>query len=135
MAKDIQDLKFHDEASGYEGCEYTLGRHKFIQRTAKLTPKKDGQFVTLWKRNRQGITAPFAVEDKFDFVVIICRKASNEGCFLFSKNVLVQKGILQATGTKASGKRGFRVYPKWDQPKNKQALNTQKWQQEFFFTI
>lgn len=132
MVKDIQDLKFHDEAAEYEGCEYTLDRHRFIQRTAKLTPKKDGQFVTLWKRNRQGITAPFTAEDKFDFVVILCQKRSKSGCFLFPKEILAQKGILQISGKKASGKRGFRVYPTWDYPKNKQALNTQQWQQEYF---
>lgn len=132
MSEEIQNLKFHDEAAEYEGCEYTLGRHKFIQRTAKVTPKKDGQFVTLWKRNRQGITAPFTESDDFDFVAILCHKGSKSGCFLFPKDILSEKGILQISGKKASGKRGFRVYPTWDKPTNKQALNTQKWQQEYF---
>lgn len=135
MSKKIKDLKFHDEAADYEGCEYTQGDHRFIQRTTKVTPKKDGLFVTLWKRNHQGITAPFTEKDKFDFVRILCQKGSKSGCFLFPKEILAQKGILQISGKKTSGKRGFRVYPKWDHPKNKQALNTQKWQQEYFSTI
>lgn len=95
----------HSEAVEYSGCEYCLKDLRYIQRTAKITPKKIGQFVTLWKRNENGITVPFDIKDNFD--ISDCVKAYD-------------------------GKRGFRVYPKWDIPTNKQAIETQKWQLDYF---
>ena len=38
--------------------------------------------------------------------------------------------ILSVNGQ--GGKRGFRVYPKWDLPENKQAKQTQSWQVSYF---
>ncbi|MEG2603136.1 MAG: MepB family protein, partial [Carnobacterium sp.] len=32
-------------------------------------------------------------------------------------------------------KRGFRVYPLWDQPDNPQAIQTQKWQLNYFLDL
>jgi hypothetical protein len=46
---------------------------------------------------------------------------------------LIKKGIISAA--KKKGKRGFRVYPIWDETKNKQAQKTQKWQLDFFIEI
>ncbi|EMM78684.1 MepB domain protein [Leptospira santarosai str. 2000030832] len=45
---------------------------------------------------------------------------------IFPKQVLFEKGIVSGR------KRGFRVYPSWDKPTNKQALQTQKWQLAYF---
>lgn len=121
------------EAKEYSGCEYNFNGSKFIQRTAKITPKKIGQFVTLWKRDKESRqTAPFHVEDNIDYVVIICLKNESYGRFLFPKKILIEKGILSSS-TK-EGKRGFRVYPNWDTPTNKQAIQTQRWQQQYFST-
>jgi hypothetical protein len=44
---DFSEYKDHAEANEYSGCEYFLNKQKYIQRTAKMTPKKVGQFVTL----------------------------------------------------------------------------------------
>lgn len=129
---DFSEYKDHVEANEYSGCEYFLNKQKYIQRTAKTTPKKVGQFVTLWKRNQHGITAPFSYEDDFDFVVILCFFEEKVGRFKFPKETLLKKNILSTLSDQNSGKRGFRVYPSWDIPINRQAISTQNWQIEFF---
>lgn len=119
----------HNEANDYYGCQYCYNGNKYIQRTAKITPKKIGQFVTLWKRNTLGITSPFTASEELDFVIILCFKDKKMGRFIFSKDVLIKNGILSEM---KEGKRGFRVYPQWDTPQNKQAIKTQVWQLEYF---
>lgn len=102
-------------------------------RVAKTTPTKVGQFVTLWKRNVKGIIEPYTSQDKMDFVVINTRLGEHIGQFVFPKKVLIEKGILSVNGV--GGKRGFRVYPLWDQPDNPQAIQTQKWQLNYFLDL
>lgn len=131
LPKERTSFKIHTEASEYEGCEYILDEKKFIHRKAKITPKKIGQFVTLWKRDNRGATCPYHEDDLIDFVVIICEKGDSIGHFLFPKNILVERKIISS---KNEGKRGFRVYPTWDKPENKQAIQTQKWQITYFKT-
>lgn len=128
----VENFKEHKEASEYSGCEYSINGFKFIQRTAKLTPKKVGQFVTLWKRNDQGITAPIDESDKVDFLVIICHQEDQVGHFLFPKEVLQNKGIISNHKESIEGKRGFRIYPLWDMPTSKQAVLTKNWQIDYF---
>jgi len=125
----------HHEASDYSGCEYTYNDSKIIQRMAKQTPKKIGQFVTLWKRDSTSSeTAPFHIEDGIDYALIICFNGNMSGRFLFPKRVLIEKGII-TDGKMVKGKRGFRVYPAWDRPKSKQAIQSQKWQEEYFSDV
>lgn len=112
------------------GCEYVYNEFKYIQRTSKVTPKKVGQFVTLWKRNEVGITTPFSFKDDVDFVVILSKFKNKYGLFLFPKEVLIDKGIISAPSK--DGKRGFRVYPEWDRPQSAQAIKTQAWQLRYF---
>lgn len=126
----VDDLVFNVEAKDYKGCSYRVKNTSIIQRNSKSTPKKDGQFVTLWKRNKQGETCPLELNDTFDFVIIICVKENFVGRFLFPKNVLVEKGYISTKSKE--GKRGFRVYPNWDRPTSKQAVKTQSWQLEYF---
>lgn len=130
--KVFSKYKEHSEASEYGGCEYYFDNSKYIQRTSKTTPKKIGQFVTLWNRNKEGITTPFNNNDKFDYVVIICHYKNKVGRFLFPKEVLLQHKILSNTHKNIDGKRGFRVYPAWDVPINKQAILTKSWQILYF---
>ncbi|WP_439479562.1 MepB family protein [Chryseobacterium aquaticum] len=59
-----------------------------------------------------------------------CDFDEKSGFFLFPKNILSHRHIL--TTLSKEGKRGFRVYPDWDFPENKQAKKTQDWQKEFF---
>lgn len=116
-----------EEYVGHNGQlpEYTI---KF--RKAKITPKKIGQFVTVWQRNATGITEPYTSADPFDFYIIMTKDHDQIGFFIFPRAILAEKGIL--TTAKKEGKRGFRVYPDWDTPTNKQAIKTQQWQNLYF---
>lgn len=101
-----------------------------IVRTAKTTPKKIGQFVSIWKRNKEGVTTPRDLEDDFDFLIIQCETETQKGRFVFPKIILAKKGIISTV--EKEGKRGIRVYPPWDKAENKQAIKTQQWQLKYF---
>lgn len=119
------------ESTEYHGHHFQAGQLRFQFRKAKITPKKIGQFVTLWKRNPENNkTEPFTDKDPFDFYLIFCNDEQKSGFFLFPKPILIQKQIL--TSLSKDGKRGFRVYPVWDFPENRQGLKTQAWQKDFF---
>jgi len=129
----LSDLEADQECKEYSGCSFMLNHMNIKFRTSKITPTKTGQFVTLWKRNEKGITAPFDYSDKFDFYLIAARKEQNFGVFIFPKEILMQKGIL--SDEKKTGKRGIRVYPTWDTVESKQAIATQKWQVQYFLEL
>ena len=120
------------EGQAYEACSYKLGTLKVRARRSKITPKKCGQFVTVWKRDKNGQTTPFEDSDSIDLLVIISCQGSLKGQFIFPKSILVEKGIIASK--KYPGKRGFRVYPPWTKPTNKTAQNTQKWQKDYFIS-
>ena len=129
----IFDFKIETESTEYDACQFELNGKKIICRSSKITPKKVGQFVTFWKRNEKGITEPFSETDQIDFYVINVKTENNFGQFVFPKSELINKGII--TTNKKDGKRGFRVYPKWNKTTNKQAEKTQKWQLNYFYEI
>lgn len=121
------------ESEEYSGADFSLNTFIIKFRKAKITPTKNGQFVTLWRRNSSGKTEPFTASDHFDFYIIATEQNNNSGFFIFPKKILAEKQIL--TGSQNEGKRGFRVYPPWDKPESKQAERTQKWQIQFFIDI
>lgn len=129
----LSDLETESESKEYEACRFVLNGLHIISRSAKITPKKGGQFVTFWKRNANGPIEPFHETDPFDFYVVNLRSDDKLGQFVFPKAVLIHKGIV-STDTK-EGKRAFRVYPPWDIVNNKQASRTQKWQLDYFYEI
>lgn len=104
-----------------------------IYRTAKITPTKNGQFVTLWKRKLQGPIQPYDISDKIDFVIVNVMKNKKKGMFVFPAEVLVEQGVFSVKNK--GGKRAIRVYPPWDKPQSKQAEKTQKWQLNYFQKI
>jgi len=127
----ISNIQPEPECIEYSGYNFQVNSFNIKFRKAKITPKKIGQFVTLWKRNPESRqTEPFTSEDSFDFYIIFCDHDDKSGFFFFTKNILSQKHIL--TTASKDGKRGFRVYPDWDFPENKQATKTQDWQKDFF---
>ena len=129
----LQNLIWNPESTNYGACSFELN-NKLIQfRVANITPTKIGQFVTIWKRNKEGITAPFDVADLLDFLIISVRDSENFGQFIFPKSVLVSHGIISQN--EKGGKRGIRVYAPWDKPENKQAIKTQAWQVNYFVEI
>ena len=130
MKTTVSNYQLDKESKAYKACSYELDNIKIIERTAKITPTKIGQFVTCWKRNVAGITEPHKDSDDFDFFYIKVIYNEQKGVFKFSKEALIQHGILSTK--KKDGKRGFRVYPIWDDPTSKQALKTQQWQLKSF---
>lgn len=129
----ITHLKIEQEGKEYQACNFQLNNYSIICRTAKVTPKKAGQFVTFWKRDAEGITTPFDENDTFDFYVINVKDTYGMGQFVIPKAVLMEKGIISTS--KKEGKRGFRVYPSWIKVSSKQAIKTQKWQLNYFMII
>jgi hypothetical protein len=125
--------KAETESAEYEACTFSLNDYSIKYRLAKITPTKVGQFVTLWKRNSQGITTPHDQADPFDYYVIGVKTPKQEGQFIFPKSVLAQKDILSKN--KRGGKRGFRLYPAWDKPVSKQAMASQAWQLTYFVSF
>ncbi|MBK6699935.1 MAG: MepB family protein [Saprospiraceae bacterium] len=130
---DLTNLKQNIESKEYGACTFELNGKTIQQRVSKITPTKTGQFVTIWKRNDNGITEPFDSSDDFDFVIITARNDNSFGQFIFPKSVLADKAIITHKGKE--GKRGIRVYPPWDITTNKQAEKTQNWQTKYFLTI
>lgn len=130
----ILQIQPDSECEEYLGYNFQAGQFHIKFRKAKITPKKTGQFVTLWKRNPETQeTEPFDSEDHFDFCIILTELNAQLGLFLFPKNILCEKHIV--TTSSKLGKRGFRIYPDWDIPANKQAEKTQDWQTLFFINI
>ena len=135
---EVSNLRFSDfqiefESKEYDACRFQLNGLKIICRSAKITPKKAGQFVTFWKRKSNGPIEPFELSDDFDFFVVNIRHQEKFGQFVFPKSILVQKGIISSD--KKEGKRAFRVYPTWDVVESKQALQSQTWQADYFFEL
>ncbi|QQR49103.1 MepB family protein [bacterium] len=108
-----------------------MNNHAILFRVAKITPTKVGQFVTIWKRNQAGITAPHDLADNIDFFVISVRNGERLGQFVFPTKILAEKDIVSKNDS--GGKRGVRVYPAWDVADNPQAKMTQAWQLAYFF--
>ena len=129
----ILNLFAEKECTEYSGYNFEVNNFKIKFRKAKITPKKVGQFVTLWKRNSQNQTEPFNVKDDFDFYVIATAGIDRFGFFIFPKDILSHKHIL--TNNEKGGKRGFRVYPSWDIPANKMAEKAKSWQSTYFIDL
>ena len=130
---EISDFIIEAESKEYDACRFQLNGLNILNRNAKITPKKVGQFVTFWKRNENGPIEPFDENDQIDFYTVNVRTENEFGQFVFPKSVLIKKGIISTE--KKEGKRAFRVYPNWDIAKNKQAERTQKWQLNYFYQI
>ena len=129
----LSDLVIESESKEYKACTFRLDGRYVICRNSKITPKKIGQFVTFWKRNKENIIEPFDENDQIDFYIINVIKENRLGQFVFPKSVLIDNKIISSTNKE--GKRGFRVYPCWDIPKSKQAIKTQTWQLEYFVEL
>ncbi len=129
----ISELQNNTESRDYDACTFKLNELRIISRSSKTTPTKTGQFVTFWKRLKYGPIAPFDASDDFDFLVVNAENGQHFGQFVFPKSVLISKGIIASITKK--GKRAFRVYPIWDAAKSKQAINSQKWQLNYFYAI
>jgi len=130
---EVKNMIAEKESSDYSAHHFELDQSSVVFRTAKITPKKIGQFVTLWKRNNEGATQPYDWSDSADLIIIAAVFENQQGHFIFPKAILFQHGVL--SGKLQQGKRGFRVYPPWDLPSSMQAQKSQKWQNDYFLEI
>ena len=121
------------ESQEYGAASYIVNEHWVEFRSAKITPKKPGHFVAIWKRRGKGPTEPYDESDKLDFLIISVRKESYFGHFVFPKPLLVENHIFSKKGE--GGKRGIRVYAPWEDTLNKQAKKTQAWQARYFIDL
>ena len=129
----ITDFIVETESKEYGACQFQLNNMTIICRNAKKTPKKNGQFVTFWKRTKDKSIGPYEESDTIDFFIINVRDGNQFGQFVFPKSEMIRRSII-STDIK-EGKRGFRVYPPWDIVNSKQAEQTQKWQTQFFYRV
>lgn len=129
----ITNLEAALESKEYAAHNFMLNECNVQYREGKITPTKTGLFVTLWKRDNNGITAPFDGSDSLDYCIIAARKEANIGFFIFSKAALLEHKILSNLTT--VGKRGFRIYPPWEVTTSKQAEKTQQWQRQYFINL
>ncbi len=120
------DIVLDNESKEYKACDFLLNGKKIKFRQAKTTPTKAGQFVTLWKRTKDGPIAPYDINDEFDFVII----SSINGYFSFPKSALINQNIVSAENS--SGKRAFRIYLPHETNLNKQATKSQNWQKKYY---
>jgi len=127
------NLMEEEGAKEYFGVNFQVDQLNFKFRNAKITPKKVGLFLTLWRRNSENRTEPFKKSDNFDFYIVAVEENENHGFFLFPKNELAKRQIL--TTNLKEGKRGFRVYPNWIKTESRQAVNTQIWQSVYFVDL
>ncbi len=103
-------------------------------RVAKQTPKKSGQFVAFWEKDRHNKNQAFSSEEAPDLLVITTFKDEHRyGQFIFPKAVLLKQNILRTNSN--PGKMAMRVYPSWDPPTSKQAITTQNWQLPYFVDL
>lgn len=121
------------ESADYTACRFQVNNLNIVFRSAKTTPTKIGQFVTLWKRKEDGSIQPFDFSDDVDLFVINTKTNNYFGQFVFPKSELLKQGVL-TSGLK-EGKRAMRVYPPWDVTSSKQAQKTQSWQLDYFLEI
>ncbi|MEH0152967.1 MepB family protein [Limibacter armeniacum] len=129
----IKNVVQDHECQEYFGFNFQINKLNIKFRKAKVTPKKTGLFVSLWKRNATGQTAPFSINDNFDYYIIATEQDHQFGFFLFPKQVLSDNQIL--TKHNKEGKRGFRVYADWNTPNNKQAQKSKNWQEKYFIDL
>jgi len=73
----LTNLKLSTESLAYGACSFELNNKKIQYRVSKITPLKSGQFVTIWKRNKDGITEPFDISDDLDFIIITAKMCTS----------------------------------------------------------
>lgn len=115
--------------SDYESGVAVIDGAAWHIRTARNTPTKPGAFLAFWRRDPEGKTAPFGVDDPAAGLLVFVAQEGRRGVFRFTAAHLADLGI---TAGRRAGKRGFRVYPNWCTGLNRQATATQRAQTAAF---
>jgi hypothetical protein len=67
------------ESVEYGACSFRINGKTIQYRVSKITPTKTGQFGTIWKRNKDGITEPFDNLDHIGFIIIMLKSGDKFG--------------------------------------------------------
>ncbi|QVY59742.1 MepB family protein [Cytobacillus gottheilii] len=126
----IKNAREEAQNAEYGAGIFDLNSKSVRFRVAKETPKKLGHFVSTWVKDEAFFNQAFSYEKAADLLVINTFTANRFGQFVFPKEVLLKQKILKTASVK--GKMAIRVYPRWDHPTGKQAIETQKWQLDYF---
>lgn len=129
----VKDVHQEVQNSDYGAGTFHLNSKSVRFRVAKITPTKIGQFVAFWEKNEDNKNQAFSDETATDLLVINTFSDDRFGQFVFPKDILVKQNIIKTATTK--GKMAIRVYPSWENPTSKQAIETQKWQLEYFVEL
>ncbi|MBY0001977.1 MepB family protein [Priestia aryabhattai] len=130
----IKAIREEAQNSAYGAGIFQLNSKSVRFRVAKTTPNKVGQFVSFWEKDATHKNQAFSYGKATDLLVINTFTSTNRfGQFIFPKEVLLKQKILKTETTK--GKMAIRVYPIWDKPTSTQAIETQKWQLEYFVEL
>lgn len=121
------------ESNAYAVGVFELNGAEVRYRDARTTPKKAGQFVTLWVRSPTGPIRPFDLADPVALFIVSVRAEEGFGQFVLPKRVLQREGVVSVGGI--GGKRALRVYPPWDTAPSRQAEWSQAWQGVYFLDL
>lgn len=126
----INEVLPETQNAEYGAFRFTIAGHTARFRNAKITPKKNGQFVAFWEKNTGGKNQPFHANNTPDLLIIAVNDSLNTGYFIFPKHILITKKIV--SNNDSIGKMAMRIYPPWDLAMSTQAKKTQIWQNLFF---
>jgi len=129
----VSELRAEAESLEYGAHTLAVNGQAAAFRIARTTPKKAGQFVTLWQRTTPeggGPIRPFDTSDGVELFIVSVSGREGSGHFVFPQATLIARGIVSRDF--AGGKRAMRVYPPWSAPTNRTAQATQRWQAEFY---
>lgn len=130
----VNSVQEEKHNSKYGAGTFRLSSRTVRFRVSHTTPTKVGQFVAFWEKDENNKNRPYLYEEAPDLLVITTFKNENEfGQFVFPKEVLLTQNIVRSASTK--GKMAIRVYPSWDSPGSKQAMQTQQWQLPYFINM
>ncbi len=94
LGRTVANIEREHESAEYGAIRFEMDGKTCLYRQAKHTPKKIGQFVTLWKRpTPSSEIAPFDRTDGIDQVFIFVYEHTRLGVFIFGPQLLVQKDI------------------------------------------
>jgi hypothetical protein len=127
------DYRPESEGADYAAHTFRLQDQTVAYRQARITPKKVGLFVTLWRRSGTGPIRPLESGDSLAGAIIAVDEHERSGLFVFPFAALEKHGVA-STGTR-EGKRALRVYPPWTTCMSAQAERTQRWQVEYFLQV
>lgn len=130
----IKSIREEKQNAQYGAGTFQVNSKTVRFRVAKITSTKIGQFVAFWEKDINNKNQPYLYDEFPDLLVITTFKNEIEfGQFIFPKEILLEKDILRSSSTK--GKMAIRVYPIWDSPSSKQAIQSQKWQLPYFVDV